>query len=189
MGGAFRQLGRKAALTMCLVAVQPMTWAAPIDTKRSSVTATFKQFNIPVTGEFKQFSGDVQYDPAKPASTQAKLTVNTASYDLGDAMYNKEVAGPEWFHAQKHPTATFVMSEVSGSGNAMQAKGDLTIRGITKPVQFPVRIQTANGVHTFTGKTQIKRLEYKVGADGDWGDEALVADAVEIEFKMVVPVK
>jgi polyisoprenoid-binding protein YceI len=189
MGGVCKRVFHKAMWVLCVAAVPSMVLATPIDTKRSSVSATFKQFNVPVTGEFKQFSGDVQYDPAKPANTQARLTVNTASYDLGDAMYNKEVAGPEWFHAQKHPTATFVMTGVGGSGNALQAKGDLTIRGITKPVQFPVRIQTGNGLHTFTGKTQIKRLEYKVGADGDWGDEALVADAVEIEFKMVIPAK
>ena len=67
--------------------------AAPIDAAQSEVKATFKQFNVPVSGNFKKFSGDVQFDPAKPADTKAILNVDTASYDLGDPEYNKEVAG------------------------------------------------------------------------------------------------
>lgn len=163
--------------------------AAPIDATQSEVKATFKQFNVPVSGNFKKFTGDVQYDPAKPADTKATLGVDTASYDLGDPEYNKEVAGKDWFDSKNHPKATFVITGVTGSGNNLQATGDLTIRGIKKPLKFPVKIQTAGGKHTFTGKTQIKRLEYKVGADGEWGDTSLVADEVVIDFKLVMPAK
>ena len=147
--------------------------AAPIDVTQSEVKATFKQFNVPVSGNFKKFTGDVQYDPAKPADTKATLGVDTASYDLGDPEYNKEVAGKDWFDSKNHPKATFVITGVTGSGNNLQATGDLTIRGIKKPLKFPVKVQTAGGKHTFTGKTQIKRLEYKVGADGEWATPAL----------------
>jgi polyisoprenoid-binding protein YceI len=163
--------------------------AAPIDAAQSEVKATFKQFNVPVSGNFKKFSGDVQFDPAKPADTKAILNVDTASYDLGDPEYNKEVAGKDWFDSKNHPKATFVITGVTGSGNNLQATGDLTIRGIKKPLKFPVTIKTAGDKHTFTGKTQIKRLEYRVGADGEWGDTSLVADEVTIDFKLVVPAK
>ncbi|MBU0543541.1 MAG: YceI family protein [Gammaproteobacteria bacterium] len=163
--------------------------AAPIDATQSEVKATFKQFNVPVSGNFKKFTGDVQYDPAKPADTKATLSVDTASYDLGDPEYNKEVAGKDWFDSKNHPQATFVITGVTGTGNNLQATGDLTIRGIKKPLKFPVKIQTLAGKHTFTGKTQIKRLEYKVGADGEWGDTSLVADEVVIDFKLVMPAK
>jgi len=82
-----------------------------------------------------------------------------------------------------------VITGVTGTGNNLQATGDLTIRGIKKPLKFPVKIQTLAGKHTFTGKTQIKRLEYKVGADGEWGDTSLVADEVVIDFKLVAPAR
>lgn len=164
-------------------------FSAPIEAKQSEVKATFKQFNVPVGGNFTKFSGDVQFDPAQPANTKATLNVETASYDLGDPEYNKEVAGKDWFDSKNHPKAIFVISGVSGTGSNLQAIGDLTIRGITKPLKFPVKIQTANGKHTFTGKTQIKRLDYKVGADGEWGDTSLVADEVVIDFKLVTPAK
>ncbi|HEX4856018.1 MAG TPA: YceI family protein [Limnobacter sp.] len=163
--------------------------AAPVETGQSEVKATFKQFNVPVSGSFKKFSGDVQFDPGKPGETRALLTVETASYDLGDPAYNKEVAGKDWFDSKNHPQATFVITGVTGSGNSLQATGDLTLRGIRKPVKFPVKIHTTAGKHVFSGKTQIKRLDYKVGADGEWGDTSLVADEVVIDFRLVVPAR
>lgn len=173
----------------CTLALSQMAWAAPIDAGKSSVKATFKQFNVPVSGNFTRFSGDVVFDPANPAQAKANLSVDTASYDLGDPEYNKEVAGPEWFDSAKHPKAAFVITSVKPAGKGFEATGDLTLRGITKPVKFPVNIQTAGGVHTFTGKATIKRLDYKVGASGDWADTSLVADEVVIDFKMVAPAK
>ncbi|HEX4844364.1 MAG TPA: YceI family protein [Limnobacter sp.] len=163
--------------------------AAPLDVKNSKVSATFKQFNVPVSADFKQLEGDITFDPAKPELAKATVAVNTASFDLGDPMYNKEVAGKDWFDAKAHPKATFTVTGVKPAGKGYQATGELTIRGIKKPVQFPVSIQSAGGVNTFTGKTTIKRLDYKVGADGEWADTTLVANEVVIDFKLVAPAK
>ena len=177
------------ALNLVLSVFTFPVWAAPVDLAQSEVKATFKQFNVPVSGNFRKFSGDVQFDPAKPANTKAVLSVDTASYDLGDPEYNKEVAGKDWFDSKNHPKATFTITGVSGTGQNLQAIGDLTIRGIKKPLKFPVQFQSAGGKNTFTGKAQVKRLDYKVGADGEWGDTSLVADEVVIDFKLVIPAK
>ncbi len=174
------------ALLLCF-AVPSM--AVSIETKNSEVKATFKQFNVPVSGLFRKFSGDIQFDPANPTKTQATLSVETASYDLGDPLYNKEVAGKDWFDSKNYPRATFVITAVTGLGNMLQAAGNLTIRGVKKPLKFPVKIQTGGGKHILTGKTQIMRLDYLVGADGDWGDAALVANEVVIDFKLVIPAR
>jgi cytochrome b561 len=164
-------------------------YAAPIDVVRSEVKATFKQFNVPVSGHFKRFSGNVHFNAASLADTKASLSVDTASYDLGDPEYNKEVAGKDWFNSTAYPRAVFEIKQVTGSGHELQATGDLTIRGIKKPLRFPVKVQTVAGMHTFTGKVPIKRLDYKVGSEGEWGDTTLVADEVFIDFKLVVPAK
>lgn len=160
--------------------------AAPIDVKSSSVKATFSQFNVPVSGDFKQFSGDVQFDPAKPEATKAQLNVVTSSYDLGDAQYNKEVAGKDWFDSKNHPTGTFKLSSVKPVAGGFNATGELTLRGKTKVLQFPVKLTSGPKAHVFTGDVSIKRLEFGIG-QGDWADTALVADNVKIEFKMSLP--
>ncbi len=159
-----------------------------IDPSKSSLQATFTQFSIPVSGDFKQFEGRVFYDSAQLETTRAQLSVNTASYDLGDPLYNEEVAGEDWFFSTRYPQALFELTGVSRKEATLFANGRFTLRGVTKDIRFPVKVNTANGLHHFSGKFSIKRLDYGVG-QGDWADEALVNDEVVIDFKMVVPSK
>ncbi|MDH4396279.1 MAG: YceI family protein [Limnobacter sp.] len=184
------QFLRCAFLAMALGPVSAYVTAAPIDVKNSTVKATFSQFNVPVTGDFKQFSGDIQFDPAKPDATKAQLSVLTSSYDLGDALYNKEVAGKDWFDSKNHPNGVFKLSSVKpaagGGSGAFTATGELTLRGKTKALQFPVKLTSGPKSHVFSGDVTIKRLEFGIG-QGDWADTALVADNVKIEFKMSLP--
>ncbi|HEY1059800.1 MAG TPA: YceI family protein [Limnobacter sp.] len=177
--------GVAAVLTVAGLWVCGVAQADSIDPAQSLVRATFKQFNVPVSGDFKKFSGQVDFNAAKPEATKATVTVQTASFDLGDPMYNKEVAKPDWFDSAKFPDATFSVTSVKPVGKAYQATGDLTIRGIKKPLTFPVNIQTQGGKSVFTGQTKIKRLDFKVGASGEWADTSLVADDVVIDFKFV----
>lgn len=160
--------------------------AVPLDVKGSVIKATFTQFNVPVTGQFKQFSGDVNFDAAKPEAAQGLLTVQTASYDLGDPQYNKEVAGKDWFDSKNHPTGTFKLNGVKAAAGGYTASGELTLRGKSKAVQFPVKLATGPKANVFTGELVIKRLEFGIG-QGDWADTSLVADPVKIEFKLSVP--
>ena len=180
-------LSYKVVLLSAVMTAAPLAaHAAPIEVKNSSVKATFSQFNVPVSGDFKQFSGDVQFDPAKPEATKAQLTVVTSSYDLGDAQYNKEVAGKDWFDSKNHPNGLFKLSSVKPVAGGFNATGELTLRGKTKVLQFPVKLTSGPKAHLFTGDVTIKRLDFGIG-QGDWADTALVADNVKIEFKMSLP--
>ncbi|MCQ8895674.1 YceI family protein [Limnobacter humi] len=174
-----------AVLTVAGMLVSGVAQADPVDPAQSLVRATFKQFNVPVSGDFKKFSGQVDFNAAKPEATKATVTVQTASFDLGDPLYNKEVAKPDWFDSAKFPDATFSVTSVKPAGKGYQATGDLTIRGIKKPLTFPVSIQSQGGKSVFSGQTKIKRLDFKVGASGEWADTSLVADEVVIGFKLV----
>lgn len=186
IGLKLNQFLRCAVLAVALGPMSAYVAAAPIDVKNSAVKATFSQFNVPVSGDFKQFSGDVQFDPSKPDATKAQLNVVTASYDLGDALYNKEVAGKDWFDSKNHPNGVFKLTSVKPVSGGFQATGELTLRGKTKALQFPVKLSTGPKAHVFTGDVTIKRLEFGIG-QGDWADTALVADNVKIEFKMSLP--
>lgn len=177
---------KKTLFVLGLSGVAVGALAAPIDAKQSQIKATFKQMNVPVSGEFRTISGDVQFDPAKPEAAKAHVVVKTASFDLGEPNYNKEVAKPEWFDAQKYPEAVFTVTSVKpAAGGAFQGSGELTLRGIKKPIQFPVKVVNQGGKQVFTGQAKLKRLDFKVGASGDWADTSLVADEVVIDFKLV----
>jgi polyisoprenoid-binding protein YceI len=152
---------------------------------KNSVTAVFKQMNVPVEGSFNHFTADVRFDPANVAASSAKLDVEVASFDIGAPEYNKEVAGDEWFDATHFPHATFVSTQIKpGANGAFTVAGKLTIKGKTTDVVVPVQYRKDGANQVFDGALPIKRLTYNIGS-GEWKDTSVVADDVQIKFHIV----
>ncbi|MCX5542386.1 YceI family protein [Paraburkholderia sp. CNPSo 3076] len=158
---------------------------AAAEAAKNSVSAVFKQMNVPVEGRFNHFTADVRFDPANVAASSAKLDVEVASFDLGAPEYNKEVAGDEWFDASHFPHATFVSTQIkSGANGAFTVAGKLTIKGKTTDVVVPVQYRKDGANQVFDGTLPIKRLAYGIGS-GEWKDTSIVADDVQIKFHIV----
>ena len=158
---------------------------AQVDASKSTVTATSKQMNVPVDGTFKKFTAQLNFDPAKPAAGSAKLTIDTASYDLGDESYNAQVRGKDWFDAAQYPNATFVSSAIApAGGNQFKVSGTLTIKGKSENVTVPVTVAQQGSTQSFDGALPIKRSQFDIGT-GEWKDTSVVADEVVIKFHIV----
>ena len=158
---------------------------AGVDTAKSTVTATFKQMNVPVDGAFKKLNATIQFDPANLPASKAQLDVDVASFDLGSAEYNDQVAGKDWFDAKEFPHATFVSNSIkAGANGAYAVTGTLTIRGKSNTVTLPVQYHKDGAAQVFDGVLPIKRLQYGIG-QGEWSDTSLVADDVQLKFHIV----
>jgi len=156
-----------------------------IDAAKSSVSATFKQMNVPIEDKFKKFTAVIDYDAAKPDASKATVDIDTASLDLGDPEYSKEVAKKEWFNSAQFPKATFVSTSIKAAGpGKLAVTGNLTIKGKTTPVAFPLTVTTSGGKQVFDGTLPIKRLTYNIG-EGQWKATDMVADDVLIKFHVV----
>jgi polyisoprenoid-binding protein YceI len=160
--------------------------AAPLktDVAHSSVSAVFKQMNVPVESNFKRFSAQIDYDAAHPEKASARVDIDTASLDIGGPEYSKEIAKPTWFDAARFPKATFVSSAIKPAGaGKLAVTGKLTIKGKTQDVTFPLSVAPEGGKQVFTGQLPIKRLAFNVG-EGEWKDTDTVADDVIIKFRV-----
>ncbi|MCC2548121.1 YceI family protein [Hymenobacter sp. BT175] len=92
--------------------------------------------------------------------------------DITDASMNGKLAGhlrnDDFFSVEKHPTATFKITSlapIKGAGandNNVNVTGDLTIKGITKPVTFPAKVGVKNGVAAASGTAIVDRTKYDV---------------------------
>ena len=154
------------------------------DPAKSSVTATFKQMGVPVEAKFKQFAAQIDYDAAKPAASKASVEIQTASLDLGDPDYNKEVAKKEWFNTAQFPKASFVSTAIAPAGaGKLNVSGKLTIKGRSANVSFPLSVKAEGGKQVFEGQLPIKRLAFNIG-EGEWKDTSMVADEVVIKFRV-----
>ncbi len=154
---------------------------------------TFPRFSYDHMGLSKQIlrfnktSGTVVLDKeAKQA--QVDVTIDMKSIDTGFEMFDGHIQGEDFLDTAKFPTATFKSTKVVFEGDKpVSIEGDLTIKGITKPVTLQVT-SFFNGPHPMMKKdaiganamTVIKRTEFNAGkfAPGV-GDEVTLDIALE----------
>lgn len=174
------------SLLPLLFAIPCAVLAGPLktDPANSSVTAVFRQMNVPVEGVFKRFTARVDYDPAQPQASTADVQIDTTTLDVGDVEINKEVGKKEWFDTTRYPRASFVSTAIRPSAaGKLIVDGKLTIKGRTANVRFPLSVKHAGGKYLFEGQLPIRRTAFNVG-EGDWLDTSMVADEVIIKFRV-----
>jgi polyisoprenoid-binding protein YceI len=174
-----------AAASLCAAIAPSVAAVLKTDAAKSSVSATFKQLNVPVEAKFKKFNAQIDFDSAKPESAKASVDIDVPSFDLGDPEYNKEVQKKEWFNGAQFPKASFVSSSIKQSAaGKLDVTGKLTIKGKTADVAFPLTVKKEGAGQVFEGALPIKRLAFNIG-EGEWKDTSMIADEVVIKFRVV----
>ncbi len=163
--------------------------AAQLDAGKSSVTAVARQIGVPMEGKFKRFAAAVEFDPAKLASSSAKVEIDVASFEIGDAATTKEVKGKDWFDAARFPKAVFESTAIKpAAAGKFDVAGKLTIKGKTVDVVVPATYRHEGANQVFEGVLPIKRSAFNIG-EGEWKDTSVVADEVQIKFRLVTHAK
>ena len=178
------------AAGVALVCLTLPAAAASIDANRSSLSATFRQMNVPVEGAFKRISGDVVFDVARPQDARAALDIDLASFDLGPGTedYSVETRRKDWFDTTRFPRATFTLAGARAlGGDRFEARGKLSLKGRVLDLVANVVRRSESGVQVFEGQLPIRRLAFGIG-EGEWRDPSVVADEVVVRFRLVVPV-
>jgi len=110
-----------------------------------------------VPGHFSAFEGVVTYEAGKPTSLQPEVTIQTASITTGNERRDTHLKSDDFFAAETHPTITFKSTKAEAAGESkVRLMGDLTMRGVTKPVVLDVTIL---GVAPGMGGTTLFALE------------------------------
>jgi polyisoprenoid-binding protein YceI len=153
---------------------------------QSELAFTAKQMGVPINGHFKKFEAQVSFDAAKLAASKVAFTVDMGSATLGSKEMDSELPSAPWFNVPKFPQATFSSSSIKALGaGKFEVAGQLTIKGQVQNVQVPLSMAQSGAVTVATGVLPIKRLAFKIG-DGDWADTSMVADDVQVRFKLTL---
>jgi polyisoprenoid-binding protein YceI len=164
----------------------PLSFAQPLDLAQSRIGFTLKQLNVPVDGKFKQFNAKVDFDPAKPQTGKADITISTASIDLPTSDANEEARKKDWFNVAQYPTARFVSTSIKPlAAGRFQVAGKLTLKGVTRDVSVPFTSKAQNGLTVVEGMLPISRLTFKIG-EGEWSDTGTVDETVQIKFRLAL---
>lgn len=114
------------------------TWQ--IDQTHSEISFKVKHLVIStVSGKFTSFEGTAEAEAADFSDAKISFSADIDSITTGNEQRDGHLKSPDFFDAAGHPKMTFVSSSLKPkSGNEYLLKGDLTIRGTTKPVELSV---------------------------------------------------
>jgi len=180
-----------AALAFATVTAAPAL-AAP-ETFAVDSTHTFPRFSYNHLGysiqmsRFDKATGTVTLD--KTARTAAvDIVIDTKSVNTGSATFNEHIQGEDFLDTAKYPTATFKSTKVNFEGDKPASiEGNLTLKGITKPVTLtvtsfhamphPMMKKDAIGANA---TTKVKRTDFNMGKNVPYvGDEVTIDIALE----------
>lgn len=178
-----------AAATPAAAAVEGLPLTGTISFIGSKVTGSH-------TGDFKDFKGTVALKDGKAEGGKLQFTVQTASLTETDPNPMKEkleghLKSPDFFDVEKFPTATFESSEIAAKpgekGATHVIKGKLTLRGVTKDLEFPATIAIAGKDVTGKSEFAINRKDFGIVFAGMPND--LIRDGVvlKIDVKATLP--
>ena len=114
-----------------------------IDTKGAHAFIQFRVQHLGYSwlyGRFNEFGGKFSYDEAAPDKTSVEVSIKTNSVDSNHAERDKHLRGDDFLDVAKYPEAQFVSTSYTpGKGNKGMLKGNLTLHGVTKPVEIAVQ--------------------------------------------------
>lgn len=169
--------------------------AYKVDASQSVLNWTAKKVTGEHTGTLKFNEGALTFDGAKLTGGQFTFDMNSiVCTDLTDKGSNAKLIGhlksDDFFSAAKHPTSTFKITKVTPKGNsAYEVTGDMTIKGITNAVTFPVTVKQNASMVEADGKVTLDRTKYDIKYRStsffeSLGDKAIY-DNFDIDLKLV----
>jgi polyisoprenoid-binding protein YceI len=175
---------------------EPLTWN--VDASHTEVNFSVKHFFTPVTGTFKSYDIELSFDPAAPENSSVVVTIDVASVDTKNERRDNHLRSADFFDAENHPQMTFRSTSVRNAGaDQLIARGDLTIKGITKEIELPITILGikdlpqemqemlggVNQVAGFQAQTTLDRREFEVGV-ANWAQTVIVGGEVEVTIAL-----
>lgn len=112
-------------------------------------------------GQFVNVQAELKLDPANPSASTLTATIPLTDVDSNSDGLDTHLQTPDFFDTANHPTATFVSRSITIDADdptEADVLGDLTLRGVTRPVTMEVEFNQAG---PSMGNT------YKVGFDGE----------------------
>ncbi|ELZ4505128.1 polyisoprenoid-binding protein [Acinetobacter baumannii] len=153
-----------------------VTLAAPVDYKIDPThTATVFSWNhfgfSTPSANFSDIQGVIKVDNAKPANSSVNVTIPLSSVNTNVPALDKEFQEEAWFNAAKYPNITFKSTKVESKDKKhFKITGDLTVKGITKPVVLDA-VLNKQGEHPmakvpaigFNATTSFNRSDFGLG--------------------------
>ncbi|MFO0959009.1 MAG: YceI family protein [Isosphaeraceae bacterium] len=157
-----------------------------VDAVHSAVVFRVKHMNASYAyGRFNDIAGTFTLDGTAPQSMAFQVKVD--SIDTANAQRDTHLKAADFFDAAKYPAIQFESKSVKKAGEAYEVSGDLTLKGVTKPVTAKLEVvgtgkgPTGGAIAGIEATFVIKRTEFNMptGAPNMIGDEVRLVVSIE----------
>jgi len=117
-----------------------MTHEWQFDLAHSTIGFTIRHLLVSkVRGRFAKWSGVLRFDEERPSESWLEVVIDADSIDTGEPQRDAHLRSPDFFAVENHPKLTFKSASVEAiDDESLKVTGDLTIRGVTRPVVLEV---------------------------------------------------
>jgi polyisoprenoid-binding protein YceI len=111
-----------------------------LDLQHSSIHFMVRHLLVAkVRGRFARWTGTLRFDESNPSASSVEVSIDAGSIDTSEPQRDAHLRSPDFFDVGKHPTITFKSTKVErGGATSYKVKGELTIRGVTRPAMLEV---------------------------------------------------
>ncbi len=182
-------------LALCGLAVcsaETIAWDVPSGEYRLEKTHAYITFSYSHLGfsnphvGFERFDATLMADAQAPENSRIEVSIEAASISSRVAEFDEHLNDEEFFDTEKHPEITFTSTQVKSTGeDTFDVTGDLTIKGVTKPVVLATRINKADTNPIFKAPA-IGISATALISRSDWGlgqHVPMVGDAVSLRIE------
>lgn len=171
-----------AASSEAAAPAAPVKWT--VDKGRSRIEFTGSQTGKEFTGSFSSFDISIVFDPDNLGAARIKATIDMASAKTGDRQRDDALPGKDWFSVASFPSAVFESSDIRAAGTGYEARGTLSLRGVSKDLTLPFSLDISGDHAVADGSVSLVRSDFGVGqgefATGEWvGLDVKVAIHIE----------
>jgi polyisoprenoid-binding protein YceI len=137
----------------------------PTDTG-SKIHFVIKNLGIKTGGDFSGLTGTIVFDPKALPNSSFNVSVKANTINTDNTARDKHLRNREYFNTEKFPVISFVSTKVTESTVAgrFYITGNLTIKDVTKPIEFGFSATPSTTGYFFEGEFYINRLDYGVGS-------------------------
>ena len=185
-------MNKKINLMLSMVAIialsaftnpnKPLTYT--VDAAQSTVTWIGKKVTGSHNGTIALKSGSINVNGKAVTGGSFVMDMTSIKDADGSAKLEGHLKADDFFGTAKFPTSTFVITKVAGTGANVTVSGNLTIKGITKPLSFPatVAVNADGTVSALAGKIMVDRTKYDIKYGSKSFFDSIGDKAIDDEF-------
>jgi polyisoprenoid-binding protein YceI len=150
-----------------LLTTVPLVDNWTVDTAGMAINFSVKGPFGTVHGHFTGLQATLAFSAQDPSGSSFKAVIDVKTVKTGIGKRDKDLCNESvWFNAASFPDITFTSKSIAKSDDGFVAEGELTMKGVTKPLKIPFTFSSTGATGVFKGSFTINREDFNVGKQG-----------------------